>query len=140
MSVDLESPRGAFRAIDPRFGNRIVLEMPCLRVPFQRLVQPVGNAAKLADRDGTRADFNVSGGTTARADAVEPVADMAAAIWQLEVTRHGGRIDEQVGGIAADPVAADADFAVRSDECDAISAAFKAASIAYIASRGGAMR
>ena len=99
--------------------------MPCLRVPFQRLVQPVGNAAKLADRDGTRADFDIGGGTAARADAVEPVADMAAAIWQLKVARHGGRIDEQVGGIAADPVAADADFAVRSDECDAVTTAFK---------------
>ena len=101
--------------------------MPCLRIPFQRLVQPVGNAAKLADRDGTRADFDIGGGTAARADAVEPVADMAAAVRQLEVARHGGRIDEQVGGIAADPVAADADFAVRSDECDTISAAFEAA-------------
>lgn len=101
--------------------------MPCLWIPFERLVQPVGDAAELADRDGTRADFDIGGGTAARADAVEPVADMAAAVRQLEVARHGGRIDEQVGGIAADPVAADADFAVRSDECDAVSVAFEAA-------------
>ena len=101
--------------------------MPCLRIPFQRLVQPVGNAAQLTDRDGTRTDFDVCGGTAARADAVEPIADVAAAVRQLEVARHGGRIDEQVGGIATDPVAADADFAVRSDECDSVAASFETA-------------
>ena len=93
MSVESESPRGAFRAVDPGFGDRIVFEMPCFRIPFQRLVQPIGDATKLADRNGTRADFDVSGGTAACPDTVEPVANMATAVWQLEVSRHGGRID-----------------------------------------------
>ena len=65
----LESPRGAFRPIDPGFSHWVVFEMPCLWIPFQRLVQPVGDAAKLADRDGACTDFDVCGGAAARTDA-----------------------------------------------------------------------
>ena len=101
--------------------------MPCLRVPFQRFVQPVGDASKLADRDGTRPDFDVCGGTAACTDAVQPIAKVTAAIGQLKVAWHGGRVDEQVGGITADPVSANADFAVCPDERDAVSASFEAA-------------
>ncbi len=101
--------------------------MPRFRIPLERLVQPVGDASELADGDGTCSDFDVRGGAAARADAVEPIAKMAAAIWQLEVARHGRWIDEQVGRLAADPIAADADLSVRADECDAVAASLETA-------------
>ena len=101
--------------------------MPRFRIPLERLVQPVGDAAELANGDGTGADFDICGGAATRADAVEPIAKMAAAIGQLEVAGHGRRIDEQVGGIAANPIAADADLSVRADERDAVAASLEAA-------------
>src|SRR5437879_2100409 len=105
-------------AIQPFVGGIVVHEAPALGVPAQTAVMPVCQVAQMAHGYRSGADLDVADRRTARADAVQPITEMAGRLIEMHVFFTDGCLDDGLG-LAAEEASIHVDRPVTASEQDA---------------------
>src|SRR5262245_28898122 len=106
-------PRVTALAVEPRVGFLVSGESPFLWVPAQFAVIPVSEVPQVTDSDSARADFDVSDGLLARANAIDPIAVVALGAPDVKISFADWFLDDAFW-LAGQHAAIDAEFAKRA--------------------------